>query len=274
MDTIMNMNIKNSKLYNLLRFRLKYKISTKNIILAKQAYEHKQFTILDWNESIERLKQERLSLARFGDGEFQCINGLMLNSKAGKNICNREVQIKLKDVLKSKNRKLLIGIIPSPLLPCGPFIKELNLHWNQYNYYIRYKNVFNLLSESKVYSDSTIFLKTTILDSAQLPKYETQIKSIWNNKEVCFVTSQKGRLDIDDPIFNNISSRHVIFIPEKNAFSSYPSIMNECKEFSKDVLFLLSAGFTATLLAHDLCEDGYQAIDIGHITHSRRNITV
>ena len=37
------------------------------------------------------------------------------------------------------------------------------------------------------------------------------------------------------------------------------------ENISKDTLILAALGPTATILAYDLCEKGYQAIDIGHL---------
>ena len=43
------------------------------------------------------------------------------------------------------------------------------------------------------------------------------------------------------------------------------TILDECLKESPDKLFLLSAGPTATILAYDLAQRGYQALDIGHL---------
>ena len=45
----------------------------------------------------------------------------------------------------------------------------------------------------------------------------------------------------------------------------YNKILLEIDKCEKDKLFILSIGPTATILASDLCDKGYQAIDLGHI---------
>ena len=50
-----------------------------------------------------------------------------------------------------------------------------------------------------------------------------------------------------------------------SAFSKYDEILNECKKQSKDVLFILALGPTATILADDLSKEGWRALDMGHI---------
>ena len=55
------------------------------------------------------------------------------------------------------------------------------------------------------------------------------------------------------------------FGPAENAFAKYDEILTEAKKISKDKLFLLALGPTATILAYDLYKEGYQAVDVGHV---------
>ena len=41
-----------------------------------------------------------------------------------------------------------------------------------------------------------------------------------------------------------------------------------CRFFEKNVLFMVAAGPTATVLSYDLWKDGYQALDVGHLPNS------
>jgi hypothetical protein len=53
--------------------------------------------------------------------------------------------------------------------------------------------------------------------------------------------------------------------PATNAFERYDDLYREATKQPRNMLFLLALGPTATVLAHDLAEDGYRALDIGHI---------
>jgi hypothetical protein len=194
------------------------------------------------------------------------MSGLMNNKSSGLNTCNQLMRSRLIEVFTSNLDNLLIGAIPSPSLPYGIYDSKQKCYWNEYIYTLLFKGVVKLFNFDKTYSDATIFLKSTNYDDNSY--YFNKLKEIWNNKNVIFVTSLVGRLDIEHNLFDNIANKEVISVPEENAFAEYDRIYSECLKKSKSNLFLLSAGFTATLLAHDLAKQGYQAIDIGHITHN------
>lgn len=77
--------------------------------------------------------------------------------------------------------------------------------------------------------------------------------------------SEDGRFIFVKELFDNINSFTTIDIPSRNAFSEYNRILNDCKKYDHNVLFFISAGPTATVLAYDLTKLGYQALDLGHL---------
>lgn len=54
-------------------------------------------------------------------------------------------------------------------------------------------------------------------------------------------------------------------LPKAHAFEHYNEILNEARKESKDKLFIVILGPTATILAYDLAKSGYQALDMGHL---------
>ena len=56
-----------------------------------------------------------------------------------------------------------------------------------------------------------------------------------------------------------------ILCPEKDAFDKYDNILSEALKQDKTSLFLIALGPTATILASELCDNEFQAIDIGHL---------
>jgi hypothetical protein len=54
-----------------------------------------------------------------------------------------------------------------------------------------------------------------------------------------------------------------ILCPARNAFYKYEEILKAFDGIDKQKLVLAALGPTATVLAYDLCEKGFQAIDIG-----------
>lgn len=62
----------------------------------------------------------------------------------------------------------------------------------------------------------------------------------------------------------DIRSIRRILCPAENAFDRYEEILKECLKQSRDKLFLIALGPTASVLAFDLAREGYHAVDIGH----------
>ncbi|OKP92897.1 GT-D fold domain-containing glycosyltransferase [Paenibacillus sp. P46E] len=91
------------------------------------------------------------------------------------------------------------------------------------------------------------------------------IRKIWHSREVVFVYGRGGRFDTESPLFNNVISKKSILVSPTNAFEDYEDILKKCLIENKDSLFLIAAGPTATVLAFDLCIEGFQALDMGHL---------
>ena len=92
-----------------------------------------------------------------------------------------------------------------------------------------------------------------------------KFKQLWNNKNIIFVEGEGSRLGLGNDLFSNAKDIKRIICPAKNAYENYSKIFETCKTLSKDSLFLLALGPTATVLAYDLALEGYRAIDLGHL---------
>ena len=92
-----------------------------------------------------------------------------------------------------------------------------------------------------------------------------KIRQIWASRDVVFVVGRGSRFVMEPRLFDNIRSHNFIYVEPQNAFNEYDKILKACAEYSKDTLFFISAGPTATVLAYDLANLGYQALDLGHL---------
>ena len=119
---------------------------------------------------------------------------------------------------------------------------------------------------NKIYYDALVTrLYIDIKDKRKVEKRFNLVKSLWNNREVVIVEGEKSRLGIGNDLFNGCKTIERIICPSINAFSKYDEILKEVKKQDKSKLILIALGPTATILAYDLSNEGYQAIDIGHI---------
>ena len=74
-------------------------------------------------------------------------------------------------------------------------------------------------------------------------------------------------MGVGNDLFDNVSSFKRILAPSENAYDAKDTILSYLKgnNISRDVLFILALGPTATVLAYDLYRIGYQALDLGHL---------
>ena len=90
-----------------------------------------------------------------------------------------------------------------------------------------------------------------------------ELKGIWDQRDCVFIEGVHTGMGVGNDLFDNC--RSIVLGPAENAIDKYDKIFREALKQSKDKLILLALGPTATVLAHDLCKSGYQAVDIGHI---------
>ena len=232
----------------------KFKINEENIL--------KDFKILSSMETVEKIANEGYSIARFGDGELGYINKVGLYFQD----YNDEIADRLKEILNSSEKKLLIGMplaINSEF--CENYIGYAKEYWTQW---IR-KNKFlilKLLDKNKIYGSTQISrFYLDYKDKSNVKKYVEKLKNIWNNKEIVIIEGEKSRLGVGNDLFDNAKSIQRILCPSENAYSKYNEILEETKKINKNKLILLALGPTATILAYDLYKLGYQAVDIGHV---------
>ena len=208
-----------------------------------------------------KLLQDGYSISRFGDGEFSFIINKNIDKKTKKVIINNVgiqnnnlIREKLKYILLNNDvDKLLIGI---PKLEGGCAFGYGNVICKCLS-----QGLFINYDKNIKYANSLI----SRLDGFKFCDL-SEYKKIWNNKKVVFIRSIDGKFWLDDRLFDNIAEKKFIDIPSCNAFSEYDRILTEARIYSKDYIFFVSAGFTASVLAYDLSKLGYQVLDFGHLT--------
>lgn len=202
-------------------------------------------------ETIRQIIENNLSIARFGDGEFNMCIG------RHKSFQKQDTQLvtQLKSILKSKPENLLIGIntISST--------SDLTVIWKKF--VIRRGNrVLDLLDRTRTYDSSTI---TTVFptDPIEFNNHVSLLKQIWDNRKVLFVVGRNSRFFFEEELFHNIAHHEFVYGPPKNAFDHYEELLDQVLSYDKDWLIMIALGPTATIMAADLCTKGYQAIDLG-----------
>ena len=212
------------------------------------------------DESLNLIVQKKCSISRYGDGEFNLMNGQSLRFQP----YSKELSLRLREIIKSnqENHEVLIPNIFN------------NVDWcteRSRNYWVRYLNlnrrkIYKLLQRDKIYYDSLVTrLYIDHKDKSQSEFRFKTIKKLWDKREVIIVEGEQSRLGIGNNLFDNAKSIKRILCPVTNAFKRYDQILEEVKKHDQSKLVLIALGPTATVLAYDLASIGYHAVDIGHI---------
>lgn len=219
--------------------------------------------IIEDNDAIDLIVKERLSLSRFGDGEF----GLIINnSKIGFQDSSELLNEKLRKVLlENKNPKLLLGV-PRVFVSDKDYNLKTKVFWATF-VVKRYKILHSSLMGREFYINASLtrpYMDYKEKKSAN-ERFEN-IKKLWNERDVIIVEGENTFFGVGNDLLNNATKIRRIICPSKNAFKKYDLIYETINNYvNNNTLVLLALGPTATVLASDLSSKGYQALDIGHI---------
>lgn len=200
------------------------------------------------------------SIARFGDGEFDLING----EKEGFQESDKRLGECLNEVLKTNDERLLVGI-PDIFENRLKFTPRAENHWKWYKIY-HIDLLIQLLGNKKKYANSLISRFYSDFEEFDTVRILNMYRKIWEDKETYIIEGDKTRIGVGNDLLSNATSIKRIIAPSKNAFYKYHEILDVASEIiPKGAIVILALGPTATLLAKDLCLLGYQALDLGHI---------
>lgn len=222
-------------------------------------------TIVDAEKTIQKIIDEKKSIARFGDGEFETIFG---NYRHKFQCADEKLGSRLKEVLQSETPNLLIGIADN----YGNLDKYTDSVRDGIRVYLQLevrKKHLEVLSKNKMYYDAYMSRPYIVYrdnkTNAPRKRFE-HLRKIWDNKNVIMIEGEQTRLGVGNDLFDNCKSIRRILAPAVNAYERYDEILQEAlKKGEENVLFLLAVGPSAGVFAYDLTKAGFQAVDIGHV---------
>jgi glycosyltransferase family protein len=214
------------------------------------------------NETLDKILQDKCSLSRFGDGEFVLMNGGRIHYQPR----SPELALRLKEVIGSDNPNLMIALPPC-FGSLEHFLPPVAEFWIKCMSRKR-ETIYSYLDMGRVYYDaffSRVYMQDHKTDEhyKKCSSYYEKIKKIWANRDIVICEGHGTRFGIFNDLLNGTKSIERILCPPRNAFEKYDEILSAFNDIATDKLILISLGPTATVLAHDLCSKGYQAIDIG-----------
>ena len=212
--------------------------------------------VLGLYETLERVRRDRLSLARFGDGEL--LLSLNPNTRNLSQQGSPELQADLQAVLRRD------GYEDAPLLVCLPGLSAGYYH----SYWAKFWPVVKpLLDLSYTYGDTSVSRETLFLLDPE--KGRLAWRSVWDGKDVCYVIGRRSRFEPLDVLFDGVTSSRIVYSQPTDAYADVPRLLEEiAATVPRETLVLLALGPAATILAARLSRLGYWALDIGHVDNT------
>lgn len=216
-------------------------------------------SVLSIKDTLLKIINEKLSVCRFGDGEYRLIinKGLVLQKS------NFQLSKQLIEVFSNNSEKLIVCIVDHTHFNQKKI--EIKIHHMRcyVQMYHRYKH---LLIKNYTYGDANITRFYMDMKNKSEAKVLFDLwKKVWDNKEIVIFEGDKTRFGLGNNLLDNAICVERVLCPSNNAHNYYNQIIYCARQFSKDKLLLFSLGATATLAASDLCKEGYRVIDVGHL---------
>lgn len=211
-------------------------------------------------ETIQLIQTTGGSLARFGDGEIDIITG--------KSIPYQDYDVtlaqKLKNILQVPSSSNFFIGIPDVFQNLERYNSSAQYFWKSHLYL--YQDFYNAELTSPWYV--TTFVSRPYIDLAHKEGVEDtfrSIKNLWEDRDLLIIEGETTRSGVGNDLFHNARSISRIICPSRNSYSYYEEILSCAKIYGENKLILIMLGPTAKILAYELSQKNYQAIDIGHI---------
>ena len=229
-------------------------------------YEYGNFMIKikSAKELLEKVINEKCSLCRFGDGEFDII---LNQERAWFQKYDAKMGERLKEILNSNNDKILIAIADN-YGSLDNYNDRAADVIRQYMTKEKRQEHISLLDLSREYYDAYVSRPYMIYkdkDKNASEIFKLYKKMFWD-RNILIIEGENTKTGVNNGLLDGAHSIKRILCPVTNAYSVSDKILNHALEFaSPDDLILITLGPTATILAYDLAMQGYQAIDFGQV---------
>ncbi|WP_455714720.1 SP_1767 family glycosyltransferase [Anaerosporobacter sp.] len=212
-------------------------------------------------ETIDTIIKKRVSMSRYGDGEFSWMMGIKQNTFQDYSVKMRD---RLIEIISSSTENHIVCLSDAfgSLKMYNRFAKRF---WSEFMINHRMDWIQFLDSNKPYYNTNVTRLYMDYKDKSLAKKRFDYIKKIWDKQDIVIVEGEKTRLGVGNDLFENAKNIQRILAPATNAFNRYEEILCEVKKVDKQSLILIALGPTATILAYDLAKEGFWALDVGHV---------
>ena len=223
--------------------------------------EEQQISVLSIDQSLDYLLEKGASVVRFGDGEMDLV--------AGRSIVYQdfdpELSARLREIMSMESDERLMICLPDVFTGLERYSIDAQNFWslNHLPHFLeKYKNIcrapwYGSTFISRPYID--------LEDKTPSAGYFAKLKQLWQDKDLLIVEGETSRSGVGNDLFDGARSIKRIICPSRNAYSKLEAIKQAVREHADNRLILTMLGPTAKVLVYDLVQEGYRALDIGHI---------
>lgn len=130
---------------------------------------------------------------------------------------------------------------------------------------IKVKNIDETLDYVLLHQSSVSRFYMDLVDKTPCGTYFRKIRKLWENRNILIVEGENSRSGVGNDLFDQAASVQRIICSSRNAYDDIEKIQEEILKHISGKLVLLMLGPTAKVLAYNISNLGYQAIDLGHI---------
>lgn len=217
-------------------------------------------TILGIEDSLDILCSMSKGLCRFGDGELTIMTG----GSIGFHKADAKLAFRLRQILSDKNAPCHIAI-PDEInfLDYERQTQKSQRYW-MWHIYNERKTWHKFLNPEIEYLTTNVSRPyMRFFDKSLSIEYFNQLRKLWDDKDIIVIEGEYSRLGVGNDLFSKSKIKRII-CPATNAFDKYNEILEQAMKLDKSIPIFISLGPCATVLAYDLCKEGYMAYDIGH----------
>ena len=212
---------------------------------------------------LKKIIQDKSSLCRFGDGEFEIMRG---HIRPWFQSVSETLKDRLIEVLNSYEEFINIAVAQN-FVDLDKFKERDADIIRAYMAYDTRKDIINFLDMKRTYYDAYVTRPYILYKNKRnAERLFPLFKKIWKDRSVIIVEGKYGRIGIKNDLFDASKSIKRVICPPRDAWMFYEKIKQTVIDIAcRNDLICISLGPTATVLAYDLAKIGYQAIDIGQV---------
>ena len=211
-------------------------------------------------ETIEELIHSEKSMVRFGDGEITMIRGRSLQLQQ----VEPEIIEGLKRLIQYEHEGMIVAI-PAIFDDLSIYRKGSRQFWKDHLFFSR-KIYEKYCNPERTYYNSYISRFYYPFENKNLcDEWAMKIRQIWKDKNVVVIEGEKTHNGVGNNLLDTAKSVVRILGPSSNAYEYLDEIMEACRSYPRDSLFLVSLGIAAKFLTEKLFLEGYRALDIGNL---------